>query len=423
MSPRLAVVIPVYNHARFIGEALESVLNQTRKPDRVIVIDDGSKDDSLVVMEPFKARGVEVSGRENRGAHNTINELIQLAAQDCDWISILNSDDRYLPDRFQRCFETAAANPDKAVITTRLEVIDADGARMAEDEPRARWFYGVQSLGARQELSPAEWMGRGNFVATTSNVFARASYLTANPFRDYRFIHDYFFLAGASFRDQIAICPEVHLQYRVHGSNTITTRPEPLIREMLRMHLDLYRHYAAELRADPVKRARFYEYGQAMWENMSSLHAGLLQVLLAQLAGRATEEELAALVAGLEGPEFEVAPNRTLAGAYDGKEPLSAAVLSRRLDDLREKAQTLQKERAAFAELARLRGALGRSRWVALGGLLGAAGALKKNEGSSPQEKLEKLQSACRASGWLRLGARLGSQSAAESLAAPSASG
>ena len=76
MNPRLAVVIPVYNHARFIGEALESVLNQTRKPDRVIVIDDGSKDDSLAVMEPFKARGVEVSGRENRGAHNTINELI-----------------------------------------------------------------------------------------------------------------------------------------------------------------------------------------------------------------------------------------------------------------------------------------------------------------------------------------------------------
>jgi glycosyltransferase involved in cell wall biosynthesis len=416
MSQRLAVVIPVYNHAHFIGEALESVLNQTRKPDRVIVIDDGSKDDSLAVMEPFKARGVEVSGRENRGAHNTINELIQLAAQDCDWISILNSDDRYLPNRFQRCFETAAANPEKSIISTRLEVIDADGKRMAEDEPRARWFYGVQSLGAARELSPAEWMGRGNFIATTSNVFARADYLTANPFRDYRYIHDYFFLAGAAFRDQIAVCPEVHLQYRVHGSNTITTKPEPLIREMLLMHLDLYRHYAEELKADPVKRARFYEYGQAMWENMSSLHAGLLQVLLAQLAKRVPQEEIAALVAGLQGPEFDVAPNRTLAGAFDGKEPLSAAVLSRRLDDLREKTHSLQQERTAFAELARLRGLLARSRWVALGNLLGAAGTLKKNEGSSAPEKLAKLQAALTASGWLKLGCSLGSKSAAESL-------
>jgi glycosyltransferase involved in cell wall biosynthesis len=414
MNPRLAVVIPVYNHAHFIGEALESVLNQSRKPDRVIVIDDGSKDDSLAVMQPFKARGVEVSGRENRGAHNTINELIQLAAKDCDWISILNSDDRYLPDRFQRCFETAASHPDKSVITTRLEVIDAEGNRMTEAEPRARWFYGVQSLGQAQALSPAEWMGRGNFVATTSNVFARASYLTANPFRDYRYIHDYFFLAGAAFRDQIAVCPEVHLQYRVHGSNTITTKPEPLIREMLRMHLDLYRHYADELMADPAKRSRFYEYGQAMWENMSSLHAGLLQVLLAKLAKAASEEEIAALVAGFQGPELEVAPNRTLAGAYDGKEPLSAAVISRRLDELREKTQGLQSERLAFAELARIRGLLARSRWMALGTVLGLAGSLKKNEGSTAEEKRDKLQQACQTSGWLKLGARLGSKTAGE---------
>jgi glycosyltransferase involved in cell wall biosynthesis len=416
MNPRLAVVIPVYNHAHFIGEALESVLNQTRKPDRVIVIDDGSKDDSLAVMEPFKARGVEVSGRENRGAHNTINELIGLAAKDCEWISILNSDDRYLPNRFERCFETAAANPGKSVITTRLEVIDGEGKRMAEDEPRARWFYGVQSLGAAGDLTPAAWLGRGNFIATTSNVFARAAYLVANPFRPYRFIHDYFFLAGAAFRDQIAICPEVQLQYRVHGSNTITTRPEPLIREMLRMHLDLYRHYAGELRGDAGKRERFYEYGQAMWENMSSLHAGLLQVLLAQLAAGVTEEAIEALVAGFEAPEFEVAPNRTLAGAYDGKEPLSAAVISRRLDALRESASGLQAEKAAWGELAKLRAAMGRSRWVALGTLLGMTGALRKNEGAGAVEKLERLRGACGASGWLKLGAALGAKGAGECL-------
>ena len=415
-QPRLAVIIPVYNHARFIGEALESVLRQTRKPDRVIVIDDGSKDDSLAVMERFKARGVEVSGRENRGAHNTLNELVQIAAQDCDWISILNSDDCYLPRRFERCLETAAQHPDKSVITTRLEVVDADGHRMAENEPRARWFYGVQSLGQAQPLSPAAWMGRGNFVATTSNVFARASYLLANPFRPYRFNHDYFFLAGAAWRDQIVVCPELHLQYRVHGSNTIATKPEPLIREMLRMHLDLYRHYAPELRADPVKRQRFYEYGQAMWENMSSLHAGLLQMLLAELASRATEDEIEALAASFQGPEFDIAPNRTLAGAYDGTEPLSAAVLSRRLDELRLVNSSLQTERGALADLARLRGLLSRSRWVALGTLLGLTRLLRRNDGSGALDKLAKLSSACQQSGWLKAGSMLGSKSARECL-------
>ena len=111
MSERVAVVIPCYNHARYVGEALESVLAQTRQPDRVIVIDDGSKDDSVQVLRAFEKRGVEVSARENRGAHNTINELIQRAAQDCDYISILNSDDRYLPDRIEKCLDAASKLP------------------------------------------------------------------------------------------------------------------------------------------------------------------------------------------------------------------------------------------------------------------------------------------------------------------------
>lgn len=41
---RIAVIIPVYNHAKFVGEAIESVLAQTRQADRILVIDDGSKD-------------------------------------------------------------------------------------------------------------------------------------------------------------------------------------------------------------------------------------------------------------------------------------------------------------------------------------------------------------------------------------------
>lgn len=412
MSDRLAVIIPVYNHARYIGEALESCLSQTRKPDRIIVIDDGSKDDSMAVMEPFKARGVEISGRENRGAHNTINELVAEAARDCDWISILNSDDRYLPQRFEKCLEVARANPAKSVISTRLEVIDDNGSRMREDEPRARWFYGVQSLGDAAELSPAEWLGRGNFIATTSNVFCRAAYLKANPFRPYRFNHDYFFLAGAAWRDEIALSKEMLMQYRVHGNNTITTKPEPLMREMLRMHLDLFHDFADELAADENKRRRFYDYMRALWDNMSSFHAGMFNVLLAQIAKRATESEIETLVKAVKGPEFDTSPNRSMSGAFDGTEPLSVGALSRKLDAMREDKARLQDDREALQELLKLRQQLSTSRWVSLGSTLGLARTLRKNDGKSPAEKVQRLRSACAASQWLKVGAALGSANA-----------
>lgn len=412
MSARLAVVIPVYNHARFIGEALESVLAQTRRPDRVICIDDGSKDDSVAVMRAFEPRGVEVMARENRGAHNTINELVSIAARDCEWISILNSDDRYLPQRFEKCLQVAAANPGKSVISTRLEVIDEQGNRMREDEPRARWFYGVQSLGDAADLSPAEWLGRGNFVATTSNVFARASYLLANPFRPYRFNHDYFFLAGAAWRDEIALSREVLMQYRVHGSNTIATKPEPLIREMLRMHLDLFRHYADEFAGDPEKRARFFAYSRALWDNMSSFHAGMFQVLLAQLAKSFSEDDLEKLALSLGGPEFEVSPNRSLAGAYDGTEPLSITTLSRKLDAMRLERSRMAEERDALRQLLDLRQSLAASRWVSLGTAMGLGKSLRKNEGKGAVEKLQRLREACAHSAWLRWGRMFGADPA-----------
>lgn len=414
MNGRIAVIIPVYNHAHYVGEAIESVLNQTRKPDRIIVIDDGSKDESLEVVKRYAAQGVECSGRENRGAHNTINELVALAAKDCQWINILNSDDRFLPRKLEACEQVAASNPGKEVISGRLEVIDADGKVMAQDAPRARWFYGAQTVTAQPDLTVAEMLGRANFIATTSNVFATAEYLLANPFRPYRFNHDYFFLAGAAWRGKIALSDDLLMQYRVHGSNTITTKPEPLMREMLRMHLDLYRHHAVELAADAAMRARFAEYSAALWSNISSFHGGLFQVALAQLAARATEEELAALAASLQGPEFEVSPSHDLSGAYDGKQPLSSMILNAKLDAARAEKAQLGDERAALKELAIIRQQLQSSRWVALGTMLGQTKHLQRRDGKTPQEKLAALRESCASSSWLKLGASLGSRSAAE---------
>ena len=159
MPERIAVIIPVYNHARYVGEALESVLGQTRRPDRIIVIDDGSKDNSLEVLEAFRRRGVEVHAQENKGAHNTINLLVELAARDCDWISILNSDDRYLPDRLAACLAAAQQQPGKSVITTGLNVMDSEGQLMPEDAPRSRWFHGAWSMGQQDGLGIPEWLG------------------------------------------------------------------------------------------------------------------------------------------------------------------------------------------------------------------------------------------------------------------------
>ena len=401
MPERVAIVIPCYNHARYVGEAIESVLAQTRKVDRLLVIDDGSKDDSVAVLRSFESRGVEVGARENRGAHNTINELIEKASADCDFIGILNSDDRYLPDRVRQCLEAAKAHPEKAVFSTKLRVIDGEGAVMPEEAARSRWFHGAWMPGTRDGVEIPEWLGQANFIATTTNIFARTPYLKANAMRDYRFIHDYFFLSTAALRDQIQIVPEVLLEYRVHGSNTIATKPEPLIKEMVRLQLD------------------FYRYVRGTWDSISSLHAGLVQVALAQLATKATEAELDGLMAGLAGPEMEVFPNKELTTAMlDGSAGGGAAggggVLAARVSELKGSLAKEKASREALDALGRLRHTLLSSKWVQLGLTLGFCGALARSEGKTAEDKLRLLREACLKSGWLGLGARLGSKVCAE---------
>src|SRR5210317_1346190 len=101
---RLAVVIPCYNHEQYIGDAVDSCLGQSRPPDRIVVIDDGSSDRSPEILQGYADRGlIEFTAQPNAGAHATIGRCIAKAAEDCDLISILNSDDHYAAGRFERC--------------------------------------------------------------------------------------------------------------------------------------------------------------------------------------------------------------------------------------------------------------------------------------------------------------------------------
>ena len=107
-APLVSVIMPVYNHGRYVAEALLSIVRQDWRPLEIIVIDDGSKDNSLEVLHDTVAKlpqetglSIHVSGRENRGAHVTLNEGLDLARG--EYVGILNSDDYYFPGRIRGC--------------------------------------------------------------------------------------------------------------------------------------------------------------------------------------------------------------------------------------------------------------------------------------------------------------------------------
>jgi glycosyltransferase involved in cell wall biosynthesis len=95
--PKVSVVVPTYNSGRFLGRALQSVLDQTFQDWELIVVDDGSTDDTQEVMAAFQGPCIRYAYQENRGAPAALNAGIRLARG--VYIAFLGADDRWLPEK------------------------------------------------------------------------------------------------------------------------------------------------------------------------------------------------------------------------------------------------------------------------------------------------------------------------------------
>ncbi len=117
LSPTVSVVIPCYNGAKFIRETLDSVLAQTVAPIEVLVVDDGSTDDSAAIAESY-ALPVRVIRQTNQGESVARNHGIDEARG--DWIAFVDADDVWTPNKLERQLEFTG--PDVAWIHTNYHV-------------------------------------------------------------------------------------------------------------------------------------------------------------------------------------------------------------------------------------------------------------------------------------------------------------
>jgi glycosyltransferase involved in cell wall biosynthesis len=95
----ISVVIPAYNSAKFISRTIESVLAQTRRPDEIIVVDDGSTDNTAEVIKKFGS-DVRYIYQENAGPSVARNRGVEAA--NCEWIAFLDADDEWLCEMLNR---------------------------------------------------------------------------------------------------------------------------------------------------------------------------------------------------------------------------------------------------------------------------------------------------------------------------------
>jgi glycosyltransferase involved in cell wall biosynthesis len=226
-SPLVSVVVPSFNHGRFVERALASVRAQDYTNLELVVVDDGSTDDSVRAIEralgdmPFPAR---LLARENRGAHAALNE--GLAQSRGTYVQFLNSDDMLAPTRVTRMVDAVAAAGAQWGFSG-IAVVDAD------DRPLARTTGSRADtlLLAIEDIDREETVGLAlvgaNVAVSSGNVFVlRALAESIGGFRAYRYNHDWDFCLRALERSEPAFVRDPLYVYRLHGANTIVESAE-----------------------------------------------------------------------------------------------------------------------------------------------------------------------------------------------------
>jgi len=125
-SPLVSVVIPAYNCAPFIGESLDSVYRQTYRNWEVIVIDDGSTDETRAILAPHTGR-IRYFYQENRGTAAARNAGVRQARGEL--IAFLDNDDIWLPEKLERQVQVMQGSPECGLVFTDGIMFMADGTR------------------------------------------------------------------------------------------------------------------------------------------------------------------------------------------------------------------------------------------------------------------------------------------------------
>ncbi len=218
MTGEVSVLVPSYNHAGFVEECLRSIFSQTLQPRKLFVIDDGSKDDSVAVIEralkdcPFES---ELIVRENRGLCKTLNQGLSLSGG--KYFAYIGSDDFWLPEFLETRTNLLDARPEAVLGYGHAHMVDEKGeifdSTTSYTDSWANYPDGSAMPMLIRGISPI-----------SSSVFYRRSALENVAWNENARLEDYEMYLRLSPVGDFAFDPRVLSAWRQHRYNTSGNR-------------------------------------------------------------------------------------------------------------------------------------------------------------------------------------------------------
>ena len=250
MSPKVSVLVPVYNASPFLRATIRSVLNQTFTDFELILINDCSKDDSEKVISEFKDKRIRYYKNDcNLGISPTRNKLMDLAKG--EYLAVLDNDDIMKPNRLYKQVAFLDHHPDISAVGSYFELFDSIGHKFF------RKF--ILSLGIvwchPKEPKPEDWL-KGIALAHPTAMLRRKDFVSNNIRYNelYTPAEDYDLFKQAVFKGlKLANIPEILMLYNLHGDNCSIQQKEKIVAATKKVQ----KEFASFLSLPPKKYPRW----------------------------------------------------------------------------------------------------------------------------------------------------------------------
>ncbi|MBD0373704.1 MAG: glycosyltransferase [Pyrinomonadaceae bacterium] len=256
-APRISVIIPCYNQAHFLGEAIESVLNQSYPHYEIIVVDDGSTDNTSEVAESYTQ--VRCISQQNQGLSAARNTGLREST--CDYLVFLDSDDRLLPVALSTGLKYLQANPDCAFVSGHYRLINANGEpQETNPQPHVKEDHYLALLQNNYITVPASVMYRREIFEEVGNFDTSL-----------KSSEDYDLYLRISRAHPVYCHGTLVAEYRAHGSN-MSSNSERMMKATLSVHGRQWPFVKGNKRYEQAYRRgrRYwqYRYGEGMVEKV-----------------------------------------------------------------------------------------------------------------------------------------------------------
>lgn len=240
-SPRVSVCVTSYNHERFIGPAIQSVLDQDFQDFEIVVVDDASVDASCAVIESFTDPRIRLHrNEENVGSTLTFRKALENSQG--EFVAILASDDLYMAGKLSAQIAVFDENPSIGAVFSNVQPVDEDGNNVEHAVLDGRFL--------QRNRPKSEWLRlmflEGNFLAAPSAVMRRSVMDEIGPHNPLLMqAPDFEYWIRLCMKHEIHVLPEKLAGHRIHAdqSNLSAATPDRQARvfwEWIKL-LDAYR--------------------------------------------------------------------------------------------------------------------------------------------------------------------------------------